>query len=1096
MLTTSAAFKTAIASEDREIRAYLKFNGSTILRGVDGLVSIEWDQSVYDEDRLCIGCAVSSFITAEFFDTLTGVDFKNSYVEAFVGVVLEDTGTAPSGSIEPDTATVEYVSLGRFDITDSVTKNGKTVITAYDKLSKLSGEYTPSISAGTNGYAIADIVNDVLTQSGVGGSVSGDYGYVQKIQASTYREQLKYCLTMMVQNGSSYILDRTNDTLKMTSVIGQDATQLTITDSTTYIDGMDEQPSFTISSLQATTGTDVYTFGSGQGIEISNPYITNAQANAIYNSMEGFSYLPIRLEFRGNPAIDPGDVLTLTAGGKNTKIVAMRIRSTFNGGFKSTIDCYGNTETYYAMSESPTGTRITQAENMIRLEAARATAAEGSLFSLIDINAEGISLVSQKLNNIGGRNLLLKTNQGTTGFWKVASRKDVVIEATTASVGGVSVNACKATYIYGDGGWAVLYFSDGRIQRILSGQTGFYTFSCDAYYDGTTDVDFTFRVASSNSANVQFPPTNFRLSPGWNHLTYTAQATGVAANDSSQGLYWQLEYLEPSKSVTIANMMFEEGQVATAYSPAPEEKVGNNEIISKINVSPENITISANKVDLQGYVTFTNLSTSGQTAINGGNITTNTISADKLDITDLNAIGATIGGFKIETNSIHTNGVAITSNATNSVGLSSSTFTRTINGTSRGNLKFAIGSNFGVANDGTLYASNGNFTGTITSNNATITGGTIDITTSSKEEDKINLSFTQFGEEYHANISPQQLQVWRASVDSPYDMVSANIDADSITLSYNRNDSPTPAIPVLYTGILASLGEFFVTENSNAVRMSLSYSGGLEFRDSSGNLTASYPADGLFLQDIESKNLIHNTAPTQTKNGLTFTMYANGTVWVSGTATADTYVTLDSAIVPSASGSYILSGCPSGGASSTYRLYIENTSASVQGTDYGSAATMTLTGGTTYRAIILVRSGTTMGKSYAPMLRKASVADSTYVPYAPPVSSLPGKLDWVELFYQANIPTTATTYNCNWQDYSALIFTIGPYGNVYSSVMVPYTYFAGTGPGKRVMINSALTGSNYWEVYKNAAGSIVARAASAASTLTLAIYGIRILPDT
>lgn len=641
MLTTSAAFKNAIASEDREIRAYLKFNGSTILRGVDGLVSIEWDQSVYDEERLCIGCAVSSFITAEFFDNLTGVDFKNSYVEAFLGVVLEDTGTAPSGSIEPDTATVEYVSLGRFDITDSVTKNGKTVITAYDKLSKLSGEYTPSISAGTNGYAIADIVNDVLTQSGVGGSVSGSYGYVQKIQASTYREQLKYCLTMMVQNGSSYILDRTNDTLKMTSVIGQDATQLTITDSTTYMDGMDEQPSFTISSLQATTGTDVYTFGSGQGIEISNPYITNAQASAIYNSMEGFSYLPIRLEFRGNPAIDPGDVLTLTAGGKNTKIVAMRIRSTFNGGFKSTIDCYGNTETYYAMSESPTGTRITQAENMIRLEAARATAAEGNLSAQITINADaissevtratqaegnlstritqnadGVSLVSEKLNNIGGRNYLQYSDDRST--WRrnfPTSYQPAEIALYSNMVGGKKYTVT----IWGD-------------VPTRDGADGYYS----VYWGGgSTPLGDVYISNGKGSVTFTAPTSGLGIGNAWINIYNTADGGGSSHTFTSN----------------ITAVKLEEGEVSTDWSAAPEDKTGNNEIIAKINLSPENITISANKVDLQGYVTFSNLSTSGETAINGGNITTGLIQ----DQAGKNYWNLNTGEFKITDGSIDIN---------------------------------------------------------------------------------------------------------------------------------------------------------------------------------------------------------------------------------------------------------------------------------------------------------------------------------------------------------------------------------------------------------------------------------------------------------
>ena len=66
-------------------------------------------------------------------------------------------------------------------------------------------------------------------------------------------------------------------------------------------------------------------------------------------------------------------------------------------------------------------------------------------------------------------------------------------------------------------------------------------------------------------------------------------------------------------------------------------KVGDNEIISRINQSPEAITIQASKVDLTGYVTFTNLSTPGQTTIDGGNLVTGTVTANKLDAADINA---------------------------------------------------------------------------------------------------------------------------------------------------------------------------------------------------------------------------------------------------------------------------------------------------------------------------------------------------------------------------------------------------------------------------------------------------------------------------
>ena len=82
-----------------------------------------------------------------------------------------------------------------------------------------------------------------------------------------------------------------------------------------------------------------------------------------------------------------------------------------------------------------------------------------------------------------------------------------------------------------------------------------------------------------------------------------------------------------------------------SYRMASEmsQKVGDNEIISKINQTAESIQIQASRVDLAGYVTFTNLSTSGQTTIDGGNITTGTIDASVVTVDNINASNISSG---------------------------------------------------------------------------------------------------------------------------------------------------------------------------------------------------------------------------------------------------------------------------------------------------------------------------------------------------------------------------------------------------------------------------------------------------------------------
>lgn len=63
-----------------------------------------------------------------------------------------------------------------------------------------------------------------------------------------------------------------------------------------------------------------------------------------------------------------------------------------------------------------------------------------------------------------------------------------------------------------------------------------------------------------------------------------------------------------------------------------ELKVDTDSLISSINMSAETVTIDASKLNLTGYVTMTDLSTSGKTSIYGGNIQTSSISANKLSI--------------------------------------------------------------------------------------------------------------------------------------------------------------------------------------------------------------------------------------------------------------------------------------------------------------------------------------------------------------------------------------------------------------------------------------------------------------------------------
>ena len=86
----------------------------------------------------------------------------------------------------------------------------------------------------------------------------------------------------------------------------------------------------------------------------------------------------------------------------------------------------------------------------------------------------------------------------------------------------------------------------------------------------------------------------------------------------------------------------------------------------------------------------------------------------------LTAKSGTVGGFTITDKEIYS-GTATTSTASGAIAMALQNFARTINNVSR-NLRFAIGSKFGISADGDVYASNVNIKGAIEATSGSFTG--------------------------------------------------------------------------------------------------------------------------------------------------------------------------------------------------------------------------------------------------------------------------------------------------------------------------------------------------------------------------------------
>ena len=138
---------------------------------------------------------------------------------------------------------------------------------------------------------------------------------------------------------------------------------------------------------------------------------------------------------------------------------------------------------------------------------------------------------------------------------------------------------------------------------------------------------------------------------------------------------------------------------------------------------------------------------------------------------------------------------------------------------------------------------------------------------------------------------------------------------------------------------------------------------------------------GVVGKSYKSKNLLENTASTQTASGLTFTVNDNKSVTVNGVATQNHGLFIP---VTLRAGKYILTGCPAGGSDYSYRLDVrraDNTGA-ILWEDVGNGVTFDVAETTDYIIAIRFASGYTANNLvFKPMLTLAEDTGADYEPF-------------------------------------------------------------------------------------------------------------------
>ena len=252
----------------------------------------------------------------------------------------------------------------------------------------------------------------------------------------------------------------------------------------------------------------------------------------------------------------------------------------------------------------------------------------------------------------------------------------------------------------------------------------------------------------SSRDTIRFPILNRSLS-GITALFDTYEAKGSETyTERINGVHSQIKMLRGKSNVlertleeTRSTITDLEKDVYSEIRQTEEQiklKVSKGDIASTINQTAQSVKISASKVELSGYATFSSLSEKGKTSINGENITTGTISADRLDVNgvfaktitatgtitggtftggDITCNKGKIGGFTINSGYIY-NGIGI--GTAGSCGMSSGSA-----GGGGGNddwIFWAGNGAFRVTNSGYVSCTNASVTGILTASSGSSIG--------------------------------------------------------------------------------------------------------------------------------------------------------------------------------------------------------------------------------------------------------------------------------------------------------------------------------------------------------------------------------------
>lgn len=522
----------------------------------------------------------------------------------------------------------DYAYKGTYTVTD-IKKNGKKVtLTAYDCIKKLDTSADAWVSTLKYPITLANMLSSMGNKLGLSitaltNTYRGNYTVYNNFMTRniTYRQILEYIaqianVNFMADTSGQKDIIYKRYTETATTIDNSKYVKLTLSDYTTEpIDKVQIQSTFDDIGYVVGTGDNAY-------VITENPlFFTNEKQSTITSiafsllaELKTITYTPMKFSTLKDFDINCGDIIkvnniscyimkkSIKPSGCEFECVGNKRRDTQKTEVNSAITALNNKTNELIRTVDETKSTLTEVKGSMKTltdeqgEIKEQIATITTDVSEVKQTAQGltskVSSIETTMNNLDGEVTTLKSRVST-------------VEQTVDSI-TTRVEVAEGTV------------NEAKTMASEAKQTA------NSFSTKITEVEKTANSAKTTASEAKQTANSFSTK-----ITEVEETANGAATTASEAKQTASSF---STRITTA-----EGNISSLTQTAGKIDwlIKSGSSSSNFTLTDRTISLVSSNIDLSGYVTINSLKSGGTTTIDGGRITTGTISADRIDLTSL-----------------------------------------------------------------------------------------------------------------------------------------------------------------------------------------------------------------------------------------------------------------------------------------------------------------------------------------------------------------------------------------------------------------------------------------------------------------------------